>query len=111
MTVPNRTTRRPYTQPSMFLKRPKLRSLLRLVALALTAGAVAQELRKPSDQREWHGQVGGVVPYDFRFPTAERIRAALWSPDSDRLLTPQVFGVGWTLNVGRLLRLLRGARG
>ena len=107
MTVPNPTARRPYTQPSMFLKRRKLGTFLRLVALAMTAGAVAQELRKPSAQREWHGQLGGVVPYDFRFPSPGRVRAALWSPDSDRLITPQVFGVGWTVNLGRLVKLLR----
>ena len=91
----------------MFRRRAKVRSFLRLVALVLTAGAVAQELRKPSAQREWHGRLGGVVPYDFRLPTVDRVRAALWSPDSERLVTPQVFGVGWTLNVGRLVRLLR----
>ena len=89
------------------LRRAKLGSFLRLAVLALTAGAVAQELRKPSDQREWHGRLGGVVPYDFRLPTVERVRAALWNPESDRLLTPQVFGVGWTVNAGRLVKLLR----
>ena len=89
------------------LRRAKLGSFLRLAVLALTAGAVAQELRKPSDQREWHGRLGGVVPYDFRLPTVERVRAALWNPESDRLVTPQVFGVGWTVNAGRLVKLLR----
>jgi len=89
------------------LRRAKIGSFLRLAALALTAGAVAQELRKPSDQREWHGRLGGVVPYDFRLPTVERVRAALWNPESDRLVTPQVFGVGWTVNAGRLVKLLR----
>lgn len=91
-------------------RKPRIRSLFRLAAMALTATAVAQELRKPAGQRTWHGQVGGVVPYDFRRPTLERVRAALWNPDSERLVTPQVFGVGWTLNVGRVIRLLRGAR-
>ena len=91
--------------------KPKIASLFRVAAVALAATAVVQELRKPAGQRTWHGQVGGLVPYDFRRPTLERVRASLWSPDSDRLLTPQGFGVGWTLNVGRLLRLLRGARG
>lgn len=91
----------------MFLRTAKIGSFLRLAALALTAGAVAQELRKPSEQREWHGRLGGVVPYDFRLPTVERVRAALWNPESDRLVTPQVFGVGWTVNAGRLVKLLR----
>ena len=81
--------------------------MLRLAVMALTAGAVAKELRTPSDQRQWHGELGGVVPYDFRLPTLDRIRAAFWSPDSDRLVSPQVFGVGWTVNIGRVVKLLR----
>jgi hypothetical protein len=91
----------------MILKKARLGSLLRLAAMALTAGAIATELRKPSEQRQWHGQVAGLVPYDFRLPTAERIRSTLWNPDSDRLVTPQVFGVGWSLNLGRVVKLLR----
>jgi hypothetical protein len=87
--------------------KPKIASLLRLAALGLTATALVKELRTPSDQREWHGKLAGVVPYDFRVPTRARLRAAFWSPDSDRLLTPQVFGVGWTLNLGRLVKLVR----
>ncbi len=82
-------------------------SLLRLATLGLTAAAIMQELRKPAPERQWHGRVARFVPYDFRFPTPERIRSAWWNPDSEQILMPQVFGVGWTVNLGRVFRLLR----
>ncbi len=59
-----------------------LRRLLRVAVIGLFVAAVATELSKPEDQRTWHGRVGGVVPYDFRPPTWERIRAAYWNPES-----------------------------
>lgn len=69
--------------------------------------ALAQELRKPADRRQWHGIVAGYVPYDFRIRGSRaRYRARVWAPEDPRLLQPHAFGVGWTLNVGRLLRLL-----
>lgn len=46
-----------------------------------------------------HGRLFGVVPYDFRRPTLERVRRTLWNPDDERFLVPTVFGVGWTVNV------------
>jgi Family of unknown function (DUF5808) len=83
----------------------KGRTLATLVGTGLVAAALAQELRKPEDERTWHGRLGGIVPYDFRRPTLERIREAWWSPDDPRILTERVFGVGWTVNLGRVTRL------
>jgi hypothetical protein len=74
--------------------------------VGLVVAAVATELSKPEDQRTWHGKVGGVVPYDFRPPTWERIRAAYWNPESDRLFSDRVFGVGWAVNLYQAKRLL-----
>lgn len=82
---------------------------LRVLAVAVTVAAVVRELRLPRDVRTWHGTVAGLVPYDFRMPTLERMRERLWSPQSRRLLMPTVFGVGWTLNLGRVVALVRGA--
>ena len=79
-----------------------------LVSLALVVAAVVQELRKPADEREWVGKVAGFVPYDFRRPTLARARAAVWSPEDPRIMMPHSFGVGWTVNVGRLVRLIQG---
>lgn len=82
-------------------------TLVRLVAMGLTAAAVVKELRTPQDERTWHGEVAGFVPYDFRVPTVERFRERVWDPEGDHIVSPHVFGVGWTLNLGRIVRLLR----
>ena len=71
--------------------------------VALVAAAVATELRKPRSRRTWHGRVVGLVPYDFRRPTLRRVKARWWNPSDSRILTPRVFGVGWAVNVGRLV--------
>ena len=89
---------------------PQWRRLLRLASGLITGAAVAQELRKPAAQRTWHGMVAGYVPYDFRRPTLARYRSRMWAPEDPRLFPPQAYGVGWTLNVGRLLRVLFDAR-
>lgn len=77
-----------------------------LVGLAMIGAAVATELRKAPEERTWHGRVAGVVPYDFRPPTFDRLQRAWWSPDEERVFSESPFGVGWTLNFGRLARLL-----
>ncbi len=82
-------------------------TLVRLVAIGLAVTAVVKELRTPEDERTWHGEVAGFVPYDFRVPTVERFRERVWDPEGDHIVSPHVFGVGWTLNVGRIVKLLR----
>ena len=83
-----------------------IRRLVRFTAFALVAAAVATELAKPADERTWQGKVGGVVPYDFRPPTWQKIREAYWNPESDRLFSDRVFGVGWALNLYRAKTLM-----
>lgn len=82
------------------------RRLFRLVVFGLVAAAVATELSKPESERTWHGKVGGVVPYDFRPPTWQRIRDAYWNPQSDALFSDRVFGVGWAVNLYRAKTLM-----
>ena len=93
------------------------RTLTKVVAAAagaLLGSALARELRKPADQRTWHGTVAGV-PYDFRPPTVAKIRQVFWDPDNPALFPPHVFGVGWSVNLARLAALSRrtvaGGRG
>jgi hypothetical protein len=83
------------------------RRALRAAAVVLTLAAVAQEVRRPRHNREWHGRVLGFVPYDFRLPTLDRIRESLWNQDERRIFTPRVFGVGWTLNLFWLVTQIR----
>jgi len=73
---------------------------------SLVAAAVCQELRKPPEERTWHGQVGGFVPYDFRPPTLQRVREAYWNPDEPRIFTDRVLGLGWAINFYSLLEVL-----
>ena len=70
---------------------------------ALAGAAVAKELGKPTEDRTWHGRILGL-PYDFRPPTPARVRAEFWDPDNDALLTPHSFGIGYGINLARLLR-------
>jgi hypothetical protein len=84
-----------------------IKHLLRLVWVGLVVAAVVKELRTPSEERTWHGVVAGFVPYDFRVPTIARLRERVWAPEEEHLLNPHPFGVGWTLNVGRVVSLIR----
>ena len=86
-----------------------LRRLARFTAFGLVIAAVATELTKPEEERTWEGRVFGLVPYDFRPPTWERIRDAYWNPSSDRLFSDRVFGVGWAVNLYRAKTLMEGA--
>ena len=84
----------------------RIRRLVRFVTFGLFVAAVATELAKPADERTWQGRVFGLVPYDFRPPTWERIREAYWNPESEQLFTDRVFGVGWAVNLYRAKTLM-----
>src|ERR1700719_1903650 len=89
----------------------RVRRLMRLTVFGLVIAAVATELSKPDPERTWEGRVLGVVPYDFRPPTWDRIRSAYWNPQSDHLLSDRVFGVGWAVNLHRAKTLMDQAFG
>ena len=74
---------------------------MRVLWLTVVGAAIADALRH--DRR--HGELFGFVPYDFRMPTIERTRTRTWNPSSPRILTPTTFGVGWSVNLGRVARL------
>ena len=73
--------------------------LIRMLAWIAFGAAIYQELRKPPEQRTWHGKVAGGIPYDFRVPTLERFREAYWDPDTERVFSDKVIGVGWAVNI------------
>ena len=83
----------------------------RVVFLVLVGAAVITELRKPPEEREWHGKLAGFVPYELRPPTIDRVRETYWDPEDEHVFKPPVWGVGWALNVGRVVELVRGALG
>ncbi len=76
---------------------PKWRALTAIFTLATVAYAWRS--------RRSHGTFL-KVPYEFRVPTMDRIRSRWWNPDDNKVFTPRVFGVGWTINFHRVLRLL-----
>jgi len=89
----------------------RIRRLVRFATFGLIVAAVATELAKPAPERTWQGRVIGVVPYDFRPPTWSRIRDAYWNPQSEKLFSDRVFGVGWAVNLYRAKTLMEGAFG
>ena len=83
-----------------------LMKLFQTLAWVALIAAIYQELKKAPEERTWHGKVGGAIPYDFRVPTIDRIRDAYWDPDSDRVFSDKVIGVGWAVNVPTAARRL-----
>lgn len=84
---------------------PSIGDIWKLALAVIGAIAVVQELRKPPDERTWHGKVSDLVPYDFRLPTVERVRLTYWNPDGP-FLSGKAFGVGWAFNFGALTKLV-----
>jgi hypothetical protein len=80
------------------------RGLITAGLLGLVAASLIQELRKPPAARTWHGTLAGLVPYDYRSPSWERLRRAMWDPADPRLFKPRSFGVGWDPNLATLGR-------
>jgi hypothetical protein len=78
-----------------------VKKVVRTLWLYLLGAALVDAVR----YRRRHGEVFGFVPYDFRFPTLARARSRTWDPGSSRVLAPTTFGVGWSLNLGRLARI------
>jgi hypothetical protein len=84
-------------------KRSRFGNLFFSVLVSFLVGvAIRDQLSRPPQERTWYGTVAGI-PYDFRIPTVEKVRNTYWNPNDARLLVPQAFGVGWTVNFYRLL--------
>ena len=71
-----------------------------LVLYVITA--IVQQLQRPPEERTWYGKIAGI-PYDFRVPTAERIRDTFWNKNTSKIFLPQVFGIGWSVNLYPIL--------
>ena len=84
--------------------KPVRATILGLTLAALLA-AVILELRKPVDERTWHGYLFGFLPYDLRPPTLTRSRNSWWNPGDERILVPRDFGIGWAINLYRVKAL------
>jgi uncharacterized membrane protein len=76
----------------------RLRLLGTLFALATVIYAIKT--------KQSHGRFAGV-PFEFRTPTLQRVKERWWNPNDRRLLTPHVFGIGWSINIPQVLKWLR----
>jgi Predicted membrane protein len=69
--------------------------------LAEECAALAREESRPSalwvKASAFSGRALGL-PYDLRLPSAERVASRWWNPLDPRVLTPRLFGAGWTIN-------------
>lgn len=97
--------RQPATAPAT-KRRPDVVTALRLLSAVLSIVAVIKELRRPQEERTWHGALGGFVPYDLRTPTVEGTKSTLWNPDGP-IVVSRVFGIGWSINLGAIVAKLR----
>ncbi len=68
------------------------------LVIMLIVAAILDQLRRPPADRTWQGRVFGI-PYDFRVPTIERIKAEVWNKNTAQILMPHAFGVGWGINL------------
>jgi len=50
------------------------------------------------------------IPFDWRRPTAARVRSRWWNPDDRRILTPKSYGWGWAFNLYWFAHPLRRLR-
>lgn len=77
--------------------------LVKVTSVLLLLLAVFQEMERPPERRFWHGRVLGMVPYDFRLPTGERLLNRYWNTADSRVCMPTLFGVGWAVNLPSLM--------
>ena len=79
----------------------RLLSRFKMVTSVFAAATVIYAIKT----RRSHGRFLRV-PFEFRVPTPGRVRQRVWNPDDDSVVTPQAFGVGWTLNLYQVARRL-----
>ena len=78
-----------------------MRARWRTITMLFTLATVVYAVKT----RRSHGTLL-KVPFEFRVPTLGRIRERWWNPEDERVFTPGVLGVGWTVNAYQLLRRL-----
>ena len=79
--------------------------LLKVAATATLVATAVHAYREGQTHGTYH-----CIPFDFRFPTVDRVRERLWNPDDPRVITPTIFGAGWSVNLyqaGRQMGLIQ----
>jgi hypothetical protein len=80
--------------------------IITTVMIVLAIVAILDQLGRQPEDRDWNGRVVGV-PYDFRMPSINRLLERVWNPNDERIIVPQVFGLGWTVNLYQLKRRIQ----
>jgi hypothetical protein len=83
-----------------------LRRIGILTGLTLLVLSLLDQLGRRPEDRTWYGSILGV-PYDFRWPDEHVLRARWWNPRDERIFTPHVFGIGWSINLYQVKRRLQ----
>ena len=89
----------------------KLRRIIIAISLIVAGAALWEQLKMPHEKRTWHGKVSGIIPYDFRAPTWQRIVKSWWNPEDPRIFTERCFGIGWAINLYSLRERFRSWMG
>ena len=76
-------------------------SLWRTAIMIFVIAAAVHAYRTKQSQGRYYN-----VPFEFRIPAIERAKKRVWNPSDRRLFTPNIFGVGWTLNLHEAARRL-----
>lgn len=71
-----------------------MRRMWRLLRFIAVVAFVIVAIRNFGKQGTFLG-----VPYSFRVPTPERIRERFWNPADPSILTPHIFGWGYSINL------------
>ena len=71
-----------------------LGKILKVAIVAVFAATAVHAYR----ERKSHGSYYGI-PFDFRIPTVDRVQQRMWNPNDPRVITPTVFGAGWSINL------------
>ena len=67
------------------MKHPTPGDVLLIIGIAALMGlAIREQVQMPKDQRTWHGTLFNI-PYDFRWPTIERLRETFWNKETARV--------------------------
>ena len=45
-----------------------------------------------------------AVPYDFTMPTPQKVRDRFWNEENQTIVTPPLFGAGWSINLPEVAR-------
>lgn len=77
-----------------------------MAKLIVSVAAIAAIIAFAATRRQKTGVYFGI-PFDWRWPTLDVLRERIWNPADPHVLTPHVFGWGWSVNLPSAWRRVR----